>query len=166
LLYPAIRTILQHEDGASRGALSQTIGKLADNDLIELLPDIVRAIEHPSPSGEMFADGIRLAGLDLLSRLQVREGLALGVALIEPARWGEKNRTVRCLSYLQRYGAHAKPLLPKLQEIRTHLARVKKVSPDTLDEFDKSLAAIESSTAEPTLVSITEFRTRPAPRTK
>lgn len=162
LLYPAIRTILQHEDGASRGALSQTLGKLADDDLIALLPDIVRAVERPAPSGEMFADGIRLAGLDLLSRLQIREGMTLGAALIEPERWGEKNRTTRCLKYLERYGANAKPLLPKLQEVRTYLAKVKKVSPEALAEFDKSLAAIESSTAAPTLVSVTEFRTRPA----
>lgn len=161
LLYPAIRTILQHEDGASRSTLRDTIGKLSDRDLIELLPDIVRAVEHPAPSGEMFADGIRLAGIDLLSRLQIREGMALGVALIEPDRWGEKNRTSRCLAYLQRYGAHAQQVLPQMREIREYLAKVKRSPADTLAEFDKALAAIESSTAEPTLVSLAEFKARP-----
>lgn len=166
LLYPAIRTLLRHEDSVSRGALSGALGKLTDEDLIELLPDIVKAIEHPAPSGEMFADGIRLAGLDLLSRLQIREGMALGVALIEPGRWGEKNRTSRCLSYLQRYGAHAKPLLPELKKIRAYLAGVKKSSPDALAELDKSVAAIEASTSAPMLVSLAEFQVRPASETK
>jgi HEAT repeat protein len=160
LLYPAIRTLLKHEDSVSRSALSGAIGKLTDDDLIELLPDIVKAIEQPAPSGEMFADGIRLAGLDLLSRLQIREGMALGVALIEPDRWGERNRTGRCLMYLQRYGTNAKQLLPQLRQIRKYLAEVKKFPADKLAEFDKAVAAIESSTATPTLVSITEFRAR------
>ncbi len=162
LLYPAIRTLLQHEDSVPRSALSGTIGKLTDDDLIELLPDIVKAIERPAPSGEMFADGIRLAGLDLLSRLQIREGMTLGVALIEPDRWGERNRTGRCLAYLQRYGTHAKQLLPQLGEIRKYVAEVKKFPPDKLAEFDRAVAAIATSTAAPTLVSIKEFRARPA----
>ncbi|MBL8826118.1 MAG: hypothetical protein JNM18_03980, partial [Planctomycetaceae bacterium] len=112
--------------------------------------------------GEMFADGIRLAGLDLLSRLQIREGMALGVALIEPDRWGERNRTGRCLAYLQRYGANAKPLLPQLDEIRRYLAEVKKFPADKLAEFDQAVAVIATSTAAPTLVSVTEFKTRPS----
>jgi len=44
-------------------------------------------------------DGVRLAGLDLLSRLGIREGMAFCVAVIEPDRWGERNRTRPCLLY-------------------------------------------------------------------
>ena len=110
----------------------------------------------------MFADGIRLAGLDLLSRLQIREGMALCVSVMEPDRWGEKNRTKDCLTYLARYGANAKPLLPELQKARTYLATVKKVSADHLALFDKLMADIESSTATPTLVSLADFKARPA----
>lgn len=56
--------------------------------------------------------------------------------------------------------------LKLLREIRTYLARVKKISPGALTEFDKSIDAIESSTAAPTLVSVTEFRTRPVSRSR
>ena len=67
LLYPAVRSVLENEDAAARGSLHRIYGKLTDEDLAELLPAIVRAVEKMAPSDEMFADGIRLAGLDLLS---------------------------------------------------------------------------------------------------
>jgi hypothetical protein len=65
-----------------------------------------------------------------------------------------------CLKSLHRYGAHAKEMLPKLRETRTYLATVKKAGAETLAEFDKAIAAIESSTATPTLVNLAEFKTR------
>ena len=46
--------------------------------VLALLPAIIKATEKPAPSDEMFADVIRLAGLDLLSRLHIREGGCLG----------------------------------------------------------------------------------------
>ena len=125
-LIPALQTLLAHEDSVPRSSVGKTFKNLTDEDLIALLPSIVAAIEKPAPSNEMFGDGIRLAGLDLLSRLHIREGMELCVANIEPDRWGEKGRTAPCLASLQRYGAHAKPLLPKLREIRTYFATVKK----------------------------------------
>jgi HEAT repeat protein len=157
-LYPALQTLLQHEDSIARGAAARSFKTLNDQDLIELLPHIVRAIEGLAPSNEMFGDGVRLAGLDLLSRLHIREGMALCISVIEPERWGEKNRSKDCLAYLQRYGSHAKSVLPQLQEIRTHLATVKKVAADHLKLFDQAIAFIEASTAMPTLVGMKEFK--------
>ena len=161
-LIPALQTLLAHEDSIPRSSVRQTFTHLSDAELVALLPSIVKAVEKLAPSNEMFADGIRLAGLDLLSRLQIREGMALCVSVMEPDRWGEKNRTKDCLTYLARYGANAKPLLPELQEARTYLATVKKVSADHLALFDKLMADIESSTATPTLVSLADFKARPA----
>lgn len=158
LLYPALQTLLRHQDSIARGTAARSFQNLDDRDVVALLPDIVRAIEEMAPSNEMFADGARLAGLDLLSRLGIREGMALCVATIEPDRWDERNRSSQCLAYLVRYGAHAKALLPKLQEIREYLATVKKVPPDHLKSFDEHLAAIAASTETPTLVGMAEFR--------
>jgi hypothetical protein len=161
-LYPALQSLLKHEDSIARGSASKAFAKLTDADVVALLPDIVKAIQPLAPSNEMFADGVRLAGLDLLARLGIREGMALCVAVMEPERWGERNRTKTCLTYLQRYGTHAKEMLPKLQEARAYLATVKKVPADYLAEFDKAVAAIANSTSKPTLVSAAEFKTRPA----
>jgi HEAT repeat protein len=164
LLYPAVKSLLQNEDSVVRSSLQKTFKNLSDEDLVALLPDIAWAVEHLAPSDEMFADGVRLAGLDLLSRLHIREGMPLCVSILEPERWGERNRMKGCLESLQRYGAHAKPLLPKLQEVRAYMVKVKKVSADHLAEFDKLVSAVESSTDTPTLVSLKEFQSRTSAR--
>jgi HEAT repeat protein len=159
-LVPAIQSLLQHEDSVTRSSLRKVYSHLTDRDLVELLPDITKAIERIAPSNEMFADGIRLAGLDLLSRLHIREGMALCVSVIEPDRWGEKNRTKDCLRYLQRYGSHARSLLPQLKEIRETIATEKKGAIESLKHLDDTISAIGSSTTTPTLVDIAEFRIR------
>jgi len=166
LLYPAVRALLNHEDSVPRAAASKAYERLTDADLVALLPDIAKAIQPLAPSNEMFADGVRLAGLDLLSRLHIREGMALCVSVVEPARWGSGRRVDPCIKYLQRYGSHAKAVLPQLREVRAQFAAAagKKANSEQVEQLDKGIAAIESSTATPTLVSIAEFQARPAAR--
>lgn len=157
-LYPALETLLTHQDSIARGTAARSYRNLDDRDVVQLLPHIVRAIEEMAPSNEMFADGPRLAGLDLFSRLGIREGIELCVATIEPDRWGERNRSSECLAYLVRYGAHARAMLPKLNEIREYLATVKKVPAENLKSFDEHLATIAASTEMPTLVGMRDFK--------
>ena len=75
LLYPAMGSLLQNDDALVRYGLAPYLDQLTDRDLAVMLPAIVKAIEEMAPSDEMFADGIRTAGLDLLSRLHIREGM-------------------------------------------------------------------------------------------
>ncbi len=151
-----MQALLQNEDSVARASVGKVFDELTDRDLVELLPAITKAIEHLAPSNEMFGDGIRLAGLDLLSRLHIREGMTLCVSVMEPSRWGAGNRVGPCLEYLQRYGSHAKAVLPQLREIR---AKTQQAEP-----IDQCIAAIETSTSTPVLVSIAEFKTRPLAR--
>jgi hypothetical protein len=157
-LYPALQSLLQHEDSIARGTAARAFKLLTDNDLVEMLPHILPAIKRMAPSNEMFADGVRLAGIDLLSRLRIREGMELCVEMIEPDRWGERNRSSECLTYLRRYGAHAKSLIPKLRELRSYLATAKKAPAETLKRFDDHIATIEAATDEPTLIDLHSFR--------
>jgi HEAT repeat protein len=157
LLYPAIESLLQNEDPIVRGSLAKSYQKLSDEDLVRLLPAIVKAIEKPAPSNEMFADGVRLAGLDLLSRLHIREGMALTLQVIEPQRWGERNRSKACLDYLKRYGKHTQAILPQLADIRAQLVAANK-SKQHLAEFDEQVAALSASTETPTLVNLNDFK--------
>lgn len=165
-LIPAVQTLLAHEDSVPRGSVGRTFKNLTDEDLVALLPDIVKAIEKAAPSNEMFADGVRLAGLDLLSRLHIREGMALCVTVMEPDRWGAGKRLAPCADYLQRYGTHARVVLPQLREVRAHLAAARgdKAKIEQLERLDRCVAAIESGTAAPTLVSLGEFKARPLAR--
>lgn len=161
-LYPAIQTLLKNEDSLARGSVKKVFPKLEDRDLVVLLPDIVKSIERIAPSNEMFADGIRLGGLDLLSRLHIREGLPLCISLVEPARWGSGNRLAPCLEYLQRYGTHAQTVLPQLKELREQYASRKRE--DTTKQvklIDDAIAKITAAGAPtPTVVSVSEFKAR------
>jgi hypothetical protein len=159
-LYAAIRSLLEHEDSLARGAVASSYRRLSDHDLVALLPDIVRAIEKLAPSNEMFGDGVRLAGLDLLSRLHVREGMNLCVAVIEPGRWGAGKRLPKCLEYLSRYGTHAKAAVPALEEIRATMVTGKRGPSKEIDAIHKCIKAIEGSTATPPLVGLKELSVR------
>jgi hypothetical protein len=115
-----------------------------------ILPELIKAIEEMAPSDEMFADGIRLAGLDLLSRLHIREGMHLCVSTIE-WRWG--NEFQKRLEFLTRYGVHAKEVLPQLRKKRPEW-------PDGAKAIDTCIADIEAGKNAPTLVSLKDFIAR------
>lgn len=163
-LYPALQSLMNHEDSVARGFAGKTFTQLSDQDLVALLPAITKAIEHLAPSNEMFGDGVRLAGLDLLSRLHIREGMNLCVAVMEPSRWGAGNRIPKCAEFLARYGAEAKAVLPQLTEINAQLAKAagKRGPSKQTEELDKCIAAITASKTSPTLVNLTEFKQRSA----
>ena len=78
-----------------------------------------------APSNEMFADGVRLAGLDLLSRLRIREGMTLCVSVLEPERWGERanrSRTMR-FSISNATAPMRSPFYRKVKEARVQYRR-------------------------------------------
>jgi hypothetical protein len=163
--YAAIRTLLKNEDGRIRGLLSRLYAKLEPPDIAALLPDIVQAVRTPAPSGEMFADGIRLAGLDLLARLRIREGMDLAVELMEPDRWGQGNRLPRCVAALARYGGNAKAHLPRLREVREAIIkkdRQEREKNASAVAIEKCIAAIEGDASPPALRSVEEFIRAPA----
>lgn len=159
-LLPAIETLLQHDDAVARRSVGYVYKNLSDGDLVTLLPTIVKATDELAPSNEMFADNIRLAGLDLLSRLHVEEGLSLCVSVIDPTRWGQGKRLKSCLNYLKRYGAHAKSVFPELKKVRQHYSSQQKVNQETLRLIDDTVAEITSSRDTPTLISASQFENR------
>ena len=150
LLIPAVQSLLKNEDSVARGSVGHIYSKLTDQDLAVLLPSILKASEQMAPSGEMFAEGIRLAGLDLLSRLHIREGMPVCVLISEP-KWGSP--LVKCMEFLKRYGAHAKEVLPQLQALREKY----KGHAQEQAVIDKTIAEIQASTATPQLVGMNEF---------
>jgi hypothetical protein len=102
---------------AARGAIGNIYETLSFQEIQQLLPSIYEAIVKPAPSGEMFADGVRMAGLDVLAKNRIKEGLPLCVSFMEMDRWGKQNRITRCLESLPRYSGAARPLLPQLRQM-------------------------------------------------
>jgi hypothetical protein len=117
LLRKAVVAGLQNQDGRARGEIGGIYQRLSYEDIKPLLPAIREAIVTPAPSGEMFASGIRLSGVELLAKHSIREGMTLCLQVMEIDKWGKKDRIGRCLKIMAMYGAAAKPLLPQLRQL-------------------------------------------------
>ena len=161
LLYPAMRTMLRNDDGRARGAVGSVYKNLSIEQLSPVLPDILRAIEEPSPSGVMFSSGIRLAGLDLLARHRIKEGLPLCLETMEIQKWGKRGRVGSCLRILRSYGpAAAKTILPELKQLEKDMLNHKEAN-SVLSGAIKQIREIvdEAKTArdEPQFVPLKQF---------
>tara|TARA_R110002096_G_scaffold59069_7_gene148335 strand:- start:760 stop:3177 length:2418 start_codon:yes stop_codon:yes gene_type:complete len=120
-LYEAVRTGLRNEDGRARGALGSVYRNLSSEEIQPLLPAIHRAVIEPAPSGVMFADGIRLSGLEVLAKHRIAEGLPLCLEVMELDRWGKQGRITKCLNTLQIYRGAARSMLPELETLEEEL---------------------------------------------
>lgn len=148
LLQKAIEAGLTNEDGRARSEVANVYTKYTFEEIQPLLPAIHQAIAKPAPSGEMFAAGVRLSGLELLAKHKIKEGIPLIIEVMDIQSWGKANRLPRCLGALEAYGAGAKSILPDLRQleqdlIKHHEAKGLKVHTDRLSTI---IQKIESST--------------------
>ncbi len=121
LLREAVRAGLRNEDGRARGSVGVLFSRLSFEEIRPLLPAIHQAIVEPAPSGEMFADGVRLAGLEVLAKHRIREGIPLCLDILEIERWGKQDRLKGALKSLESYGPAARPMLPRLHQLEKDL---------------------------------------------
>jgi hypothetical protein len=155
ILRKAVAQGLQNQDGRARGEIAGIYQRLRYDEIKPLLPAIHEAIAKPAPSGEMFADGIRLKGCELFAKNKIREGMELSLQLIEPDRWGSGKRAPQCFNIIGMYGAAAKPLLPKLQELEKAMMAQAKGKPDpNVDQLRGLIKTIETSTGTVELRSL------------
>jgi hypothetical protein len=131
-LYRAVKAGLRNEDGRSRGSIGSVYRNLSYAEIEPLLPAIYQAVIEPAPSGIMFADGIRLSGLEILAQHRIKEGLPLCVSLIDPDRWGLRGRINRCLAALRLYGGAAKSEIQRLRQLKENLV-AKRWKPEEID---------------------------------
>ena len=120
-LFAAVKAGLHNEDGRARGSLGSVYRNLTYDEIEPLLPAIYEAVVEPAPSGIMFADGIRLTGLEILAKHNIKEGIPLCLDLIDVERWGLKNRIKRCLDALRLYRGAAQSQLPALRQLEAKL---------------------------------------------
>ena len=159
-LYKAVRAGLKNEDGRARSSLSSVYRKLSAQEIKPLFPAIYRAIVEPAPSGEMFADGIRVEGLRLLAKHHIEEGLQACVKYTrEQNPWESQIRTPDLMKILLTYGTHAKAVIPDLTKLADYF---EKDEPDFPKELMKQKAkcvretirAIDAATETPELVRL------------
>jgi hypothetical protein len=159
-LYTAVRAGLKNQDGRARGSIGSVYRNLSLEEIKPLLPAIHEAIVQPAPSGEMFADGIRVEGLRVLAQHHIEEGMA---ALVEYTReqnpWASQKRTPEIMTILLEYGSHAKAVIPELEKIAHYFEMEEPDFPKNLglqkaNSLRDTIKAIESSTDTPTLIKL------------
>ena len=161
-LYKAVRAGLKNEDGRARGSIGTVYRHLSLEEIKPLLPAIHEAIVQPAPSGEMFADGIRVEGLRLLSRYHIEEGMnALVVYTRDQNPWESQIRTPELMKILLTYGTHAKAVIPELTTIANYFENDEKDFPPHLmrmkgESVRETITAIEASTESPQLLRLKE----------
>ena len=159
-LYMAVRAGLKNEDGRARGSIGSVYRHLSLEEIKPLLPAIHEAIVQPAPSGEMFADGIRVEGLRLLSQHHIEEGMnALVIYTRDQNPWESQIRTPELMKILLTYGTHAKVVIPELIKISHYFEKEEKDFPRALMRMKAksvrdTITAIEASTDAPKLVRI------------
>lgn len=149
-LRPAVERILKNPDARARATVKSLYHQLNYEEIKPFLPAVIRSIVDPAPTGIMFADAIRLEGLDLLARHRVREGMELCLAILDLDSWGKRNRILRCLRALRKYGGAAKPLLPQLQVIQMQLLRhrERRSLEAQIDELSSLIEVLENAPEE------------------
>ena len=159
-LYKAVRAGLKNQDGRARGAIGSVYRNLLTEEIKPLLPAIYQAVVEPAPSGEMFADTIRVEGLRLLAKHWIEEGISACVKYTRDQNpWDSQERTPKLMKILLSYGAHAKSVIPELTRIGDYFERDEKDFPKNLmlvkaKSVRETITAIEASTDRPELIRI------------
>ena len=156
-LYTAVRAGLKNQDGRARGSIGSVYRNLSAEEIKPLLPAIYQAIVEPAPSGEMFADSIRVEGLRLLAKHRIAEGIGACVRYTRDQNpWASEHRTPELMKILLSYGTHAKSVIPELTKIANYFEKEEKDFPKHLMLMKakcvrETIAAIEASTDTPEL---------------
>lgn len=159
-LYQAVRAGLKNQDGRARGSIRSVYRNLSAKDIKPLLPAIYRAIIEPAPSGEMFADTIRVEGLRLFAKHRIEEGI---LACVQYTRhqnpWDSQKRTPELMKILLSYGTHAKSVIPELTSIANYFEKEEPNFPKELmlqkaKCVRDTIRALEAATETPELIRL------------
>ena len=159
-LYQAVRAGLKNQDGRARGSIGSVYRHLSAEDIKPLLPAIYQAIIEPAPSGEMFADSIRVEGLRLLAKHRIVEGIRACVNYTRDQNpWASEHRTPELMEILLSYGTNAKSAVPDLTQIANYFEKDEKDFPKELmlrkaKSVRETIRAIEASTDSPELIRL------------
>ncbi len=157
LLRKAVAAGLRNEDGRARSTIADIYKMLSYEEIEPLLPAILDAATKPAPSGEMFADGIRIAGLQVLAAHHVAEGIpACTDYILNQNKWASQVRTPEILKILVTYGSHAKSAIPQLKQAAEIFDKGEENFPNNMSldkaaDVRKAISDIEAATTKPEL---------------
>lgn len=159
-LRTAIVRGLQNQDGRARSDISTIYQRLSFEEIQPLLPAIFEAVEQPAPSGEMFADGVRLNGLKVLAQHRIEEGIqATADYLRNQNPWASEHRSLEILKVFENYGAAAQRIVPHLRETAAmfdagEVDFPKRLSEQKAQAVRATIEKIESAREKPELLRL------------
>jgi len=159
-LYKAVRAGLRNQDGRARGSFGSVYANLSFEDIKPLLPAIHQAIVEPAPSGEMFADSIRVEGLRLMAKHRIEEGIRACVNYTRDQNpWASEERTPELMKILLSYGTHARSVIPELTRIADYFENEEKDFPRELKLrkakcVRETIQALEATTETPEILRL------------
>ena len=120
LLYPAVKVGIKQPDSHARCYLNDFVqNNLTREDVQALLPDICRLVAVPSEADTMWHPYPRAAGIGVLAKYQIKEGIALALKMQvvpEGFGWGGDKFIIPGLYALGSYGDAARWTLPALKK--------------------------------------------------
>lgn len=159
-LYRAVRAGLKNQDGRARGSIGSVYRNLSSEEIAPLWPAIYQAVVEPAPSGEMFADTIRVEGLRIMAKHRVEEGIQACVQYTRDQNpWASERRTPELMEILVSYGAHAQSVVPELAAIADYFEKDEKDFPKELARkkaacVRKAIREISTSKETPQLIRL------------
>ncbi len=159
LLRNVIKRLLQNDDGRARAAVGMVYKHLSFDELKPLMPTLLQTIQTPSPSGVMFANGIRLSSLEQFARFRIKEGMKLCIEVTEIDEWGKQDRIRLGMKHLRKYGGAAKAVLPELNDLVQRLndhREAKSLAP-LIQLCEETIAEIKNAPKGEPLISVADF---------
>ena len=140
LVYPALRRMLASDDGIGTFAVRSMFKTLSTDELKALEPEIIKVANDTAPSGEMYAQEIRVDALKFLAKNKITKGLPVFIEYAKTQNgWGQRTRDI--LPLLKEYGPAARDILPQLKALETAWKTQEKANNQTKDT--RSAAAAE-----------------------
>jgi len=118
LFIKAVKALLKTSNGGGRSMLASSVyPHLTSAELKQLWGDIYQATAQQAPSGVMFADGVRVKGVELMAEHGIEEGIEAGANLITEDRWGSHNRIQNGVPAMSGYGSAVREHLPMMKQM-------------------------------------------------
>jgi hypothetical protein len=160
-LLAAVREILQNENGWARSTASWIYDEFSEEERIRMWPDIVKAVHDIAPSGIMFASGVRLAGVKLMAKHRIKEGVDLTAWYVRHQKGhGTGARMPQILDVLLQYGGHAKRVIPELEKHAQYFESRKGDMAKQIRETIEKINAFEDPASNDQLISIAAYLAR------
>jgi HEAT repeat protein len=149
LLFSVMGKLFQDSSGRTRSSAAYALNYFSLEDTASMAQQIHDAVKNVALNYRMMDDGVRAAGLDLMARYRIKEGILLCFETFDFHRWGSVMRVPARFKTLQSYAGNARPYLPQLRKMRSRWKQG-----EHRDMLEQTIRIIEEDGDPPPLISL------------